>query len=93
MLANLLINLGFTRDSKVWRWARISAVLTLIASGQVDIIGLGAWLGIHLTATAAHWITAIAVLVLWFAGTYDTSPLPGAPSQKAPGSGTPPSLP
>jgi hypothetical protein len=92
MLANLLTNLGFTRDSKIWSWSRWSALLALLASGAVDVVGLGNWLGIHLSDTAAHWVTAVAVAVLWFGGTYDTSPLPGA-SQKSAGSSTPPKVP
>ncbi len=34
-------------------------------------------LGIPLSATGVHWVQAIAVILLWLAGQYSTSSLPG----------------
>ncbi len=76
-LTNLITDVGLTRDSAVWFWSRVSALCAIVASGAVDLMGLGNWLGIHLSETQVHWIVAVAVGVLWLAGRYDASPLPG----------------
>lgn len=76
-LSNLLISYGLTRDSALWFWSRVAALAAIVASGAVDVTGLGNWLGIHMSETASHWVTASSVIVLWFSGKYDKSPLPG----------------
>jgi hypothetical protein len=73
----LFLKLGLTRDSWLWFWAKFSAFAALVASGAIDPIGIGAYLGLSLTPVAAHWVTAIAVAVLWLGGQYDRSTLPG----------------
>jgi hypothetical protein len=81
-LTTVVTQTGLTRDSRVWLWSRITAIAAIVASGAVDVVGLSDWLGIHLTATAAHWVTAVAVIVLWVGGKYDSSPLPGSSKEE-----------
>lgn len=78
MLTNLLMSLGLTRDSGVWFWGRVVAIAALVSSGAIDLPWIGDYLGVHISETAIHWITAICVVVLWFSGKFDASPLPGA---------------
>lgn len=86
MFANFLTSkLGLTRDSVTWLILKILSVCGMVASGAVDIPGLGAWLGLTITPTESHWATALCVLVMWFAGSHDASPLKGASS---PGDGS-----
>jgi hypothetical protein len=78
MLSSFLISRGLTRDSALWFWTELVSVAGLIASGLVDIVYWANYLAIPLTTVELHWIQALAVLILWFAGKHDTSPLPGA---------------
>jgi hypothetical protein len=70
MLTNLLLDLGLTRDSLLWLWGRLAAGAALIASGLVPLDG-------YVGPGWAKAITIAAVIVLWLAGKYDASPLPG----------------
>lgn len=71
MISSFLISLGLTRDSWVWFWSRlVGAALIVVAPG---IIPLDQYVG----EKWAKIIQIIAVLILWFAGKYDSSPLPG----------------
>jgi hypothetical protein len=72
-----LIRFGLTRDSKLWLWSRITAVLALVASGAIDITGIGSELGLTISPVAARWVALVSTAVLWLSGKYDTSPLPG----------------
>jgi hypothetical protein len=68
-ITSTLISQGFTRDSAVWFWGRLSTASLLIASG---IVPLDEYVG--------EWSKAIqigAVIILWLSGKYDSSPLPG----------------
>jgi hypothetical protein len=76
-MTTVLSKLGLTRDSWVWFWAKLSAIAALVASGAIDPLGIGAYLGLTLSPVAAHWVTAVAVAVLWLGGNYDASTLPG----------------
>ena len=70
-LTNQLVSLGLTRDSLIWFWSRLVAGSLLIASGLIPLDQyVGKW---------AKAIQVSAVVILWLAGKYDTSPLPGAP--------------
>lgn len=64
--------LGLTRDSLVWFWGRLvsGALIVMSMSGLVD-------LDPYLTAQHQRWLVAGAAIVLWLAGKYDSSPLPG----------------
>lgn len=77
MLSNWLMSLGLTRDSGVWFWTRLTVVLGLIATGAIDVAGISEWLGWHVSDVWLHRLTGFSILVLWFAGKYDSSPLPG----------------
>lgn len=70
MLTNWLLSLGLTRDSWVWFWGRLTSGALLIVSGLVPLEE-------HMPAKAATGLRLGAVLVLWLAGKYDSSPLPG----------------
>lgn len=70
MISQYLIDWGLTRDSLVWFWGRIVSGSLLIASGVLP-------LDKYLSPTWQHIIQVTAVIVLWFSGKYDSSPLPG----------------
>ena len=70
MLTNWLLALGFTRDSAVWLWGRLTSGALIIATGLVP---LDAYIG----TTGQKTLTVVAAIVLWLSGKYDTSPLPG----------------
>lgn len=73
-ITNLVQALGLTRDSAIWFWGRLTSGALLIVSGFVP-------LDAYLSERAQTWLRAAAVIVLWIAGRYDTSPLPGAPKR------------
>jgi hypothetical protein len=75
-LTKALIGLGLTRDSPLWARLQITTIAMLIVTGVVDISYWAAYLGIPLGPIGLHWIRAIAIAVLFFAGKYDTSGLP-----------------
>lgn len=69
-LSQLLIQWGFTRDSFLWFWSRLTTGALLLVSGLIDLpsyVGVG-W---------SKAITVTCVVILFFAGKYDSSPLPG----------------
>lgn len=70
MLTQWLCTLGFTRDSALWFWGRLSSGALLIVSGLVP---LEPYVGPRWSKA----ITVAAVAVLWLAGKYDSSSLPG----------------
>lgn len=71
MLTNILLSLGFTRDSATWLWSRIVTLALIVSTGLIDFTQYG------LTEREIHLVTAAAAAVLWLAGKYDSSPLPG----------------
>jgi hypothetical protein len=81
-ITTLFLKLGLTRDSRLWLWSRVLAVATLVATGTVQISDLGDYVGLNISDIWANRIAVAAVAVLWLAGKYDTSALPGAPDTK-----------
>ena len=69
-MSGWLISLGLTRDSLLWFWSRLASGALLISSGLVP-------LDTYIGPRWAKVVQVLAVLVLWFAGKYDSSPLPG----------------
>lgn len=78
MLTNLFLSLGLTRDSALWFWGRLCSgatiVLSIISLGGDhtildDYLGPG-WLG-------KKGLVVLAVIVMWLAGKFDSSTLPG----------------
>lgn len=71
-ITSTLLSLGLTRDSKLWVWGRVvsgaTLLISLLPAGMLDD---------YLSPSWKKWVTAVAVLVLWLSGKYDTSPLPG----------------
>lgn len=66
--------LGLTRDSWIWLWGRFVSGATIITG----LIALGNhMLDAYLTPGEVKYLTMAAVVVLWLAGRYDSSPLPG----------------
>lgn len=69
-MTKLLLSLGLTRDSLIWFWSRlVSGALILLAGGTP-------LLSPYLSSRWIRVVTVAAVVILWFAGKYDTSPLP-----------------
>ncbi len=75
MIAQKLIQLGFTRDDATWLWSRVVAGSALLASGLVDLTKWG------FTPGWVRAITIVSVVVMWLAGKYDASPLPKDPEK------------
>jgi hypothetical protein len=72
MLTNLILQLGLTRDSLVWFWGRLVTASTILAAaGPFDLMDP------YLSDDAQKWVVLVAVIILWLAGRYDSSPLPG----------------
>lgn len=70
MLTNAFLSLGLTRDSLVWFWSRLVTGALLLASG---VVPLDQYIG-------PRWekaLTVTCVIILWLAGKFDSSPLPG----------------
>ena len=78
MLANLLIKLGWTRDDWKLVWLQVVAVASLITSNVIDLTYWLGYLGLPVSTTFVHWVMVLAIIILWIAGKYSTSPLPGA---------------
>jgi hypothetical protein len=74
MLTTWFVSLGLTRDSAVWFWGRLVSGATLFL-GYVVLDPMT--VGQYLTATEVKAVTLLAVVVLWLAGKYDSSPLKG----------------
>jgi hypothetical protein len=74
MITNLFLSLGLTRDSLVWFWSRLvsgaAIVLSIVVSGSHI-------LDPYVPPSAMKVLAILAVLVLWLAGKFDSSPLPG----------------
>jgi hypothetical protein len=70
-ITNTLLTMGLTRDSLVWFWGRLTAGAALVATGLVPLDD-------YMTPGWQKVLTVGAVVVLWLAGRYDSSPLPGA---------------
>ena len=70
MLTRWLISLGFTRDSAIWLWSRLSAGALLVISGLVPLDG-------YVSPKWQKVIIVGAAIVLWLGGKFDSSPLPG----------------
>lgn len=81
MLANLFIHLGFTRDDAIWVWGQFCGAAAAIASGVFDLHYWAGYLGLNISVTAQHWITAIAVFILWLSGKMNYSHLPADPNK------------
>lgn len=69
-ITNFFCWLGLTRDSLLWFWSRLVAGSLLVAAGVVPLEE-------HIGPKWAKVAQLAAVLVLWLAGKYDSSPLPG----------------
>lgn len=78
MLSRFFIDRGWSRDDLKWPVAQVLSAAALVTSGFIDVSYWAGYLGIPLSTTGAHWIQAIAVIVLWIAGKYDRSSLPSA---------------
>lgn len=76
MLTTFLINLGLTRDSVTWFWSRVVSLALVISSGVFDLSQYG------VTDREMHMVSLVSALVLFFAGKYDSSPLPGDPNKR-----------
>lgn len=73
MFANWLIGLGLTRDSAAWFWGRlVSGATILLAAGPLGLLDA------YVSEPWQKTLTVIAVIVMWLAGKYDSSPLPAA---------------
>jgi hypothetical protein len=70
MLTTLLLRLGFSRDDATWFWGKIVSASALLTSGLVP-------LDTYVTPGEHKFLTVAATVVLFFAGSYGTSPLPG----------------
>jgi cytochrome b subunit of formate dehydrogenase len=70
VLTTLFLRLGLTRDDALWFWSRLTSGALLIVSGLVP---LDSYVG----PTGHKALTVGAVIVLWLAGKYDASSLPG----------------
>lgn len=78
-------SIGLTRDWLGWAWLKIVSLATLVLSQAVDLHGWATYLGIPLSETGVHWILTIAAIVMFVAGSHDSSALPaGAPKLKSP---------
>lgn len=75
-LTNILIRLGFTRDSAMWLWGRIIGASAAIASGVFDLTYWANYIGVPLSERGNHIITVVAVGILWISGKQATSHLP-----------------
>ena len=75
-MTHLLLSIGLTRDSAVLLWGKLLAVAALIASGTLDLCYWSAYVGAPLSTTHVHIVQVAAVVVLYLAGQYSTSPLP-----------------
>jgi len=74
-ITNTLLALGVTRDSFIWFWSRLVAGATLVLTA-----GPLGYLDPYFSDDTQKWIVLGCAIVLWLAGKYDTSPLPGASS-------------
>ena len=73
-ITNVVQSLGFTRDSVGWFWGRLVSGATIV----MGVVALGGPLfNDYLTPQHQKWLIVAAVVVLWLAGRYDSSPLPG----------------
>lgn len=71
MLTNLALSLGLTRDSAAWFWGRLVAGATLIlAAGPLDLLDP------YVSDNWQKTLTVLAVIIMWLAGKFDSSPLP-----------------
>ena len=73
MLTDLVLSLGLTRDSWLWFWGRLVSGATLIlAAGPLDLLDA------YVSDNWQKALTVLAVIVMWLAGKFDSSPLPAA---------------
>lgn len=79
MLSRFFIRHGFTRDDAIWVWGQVCGAAAAIGSGAFDLPTWAAYLGLAISTTAQHWITAAAVVILWLSGKMNYSRLPGKP--------------
>ena len=70
MLTRWLISLGVTRDSALWFWSRLVSAAAVLGTGLVN-------LSAYLSPGQIKATQVGAVIVLWLAGKYDSSQLPG----------------
>jgi hypothetical protein len=70
MLTRFFLWLGLSRDDRVWLWSKIVSASALLTSGLVPLDN-------YVTPAEHKAITILAVCVLFLAGSYSTSPLPG----------------
>lgn len=87
MLTNLLLNLGLTRDWAGWLWGRLISGATIVMA-LYALNGDNTFSG-YVTPHELKALIVVAVVVMWLAGKYDSSELPGASAApKAAGSNT-----
>ncbi len=78
-LTDFLTIHGLTRDDLKLFWAQVVSGAGLVVSGALNIPQIGTYLGLHISDTTLHWITAMCAIILWSAGKLSTSPLFGKP--------------
>jgi hypothetical protein len=88
MLTNFLTNLGVTRDWAGWFWGRLTAGATILMA-LYALNGDNTFTG-YISTPHLKWLIIAAVIVLWLAGKYDSSELPGAVNKPMGGSKMPP---
>lgn len=71
-ITTLLLKYGVTRDSLLWVWSKLCAAAALVVAGFVP-------LDRYMSDQHQHWAVAVAAIVLFLAGQYNSSPLPGKP--------------
>ncbi len=70
-LTNKLIDWNFTRNSLLWFWSRLTTGASLILMSG-EFIPIEHYIG-------PYWrkvLIVAAVIIMWLAGKYDSSPLP-----------------
>lgn len=78
-ITNVLRASGVTRDMKALVWTRVLMVAALLTSHVFDVAAQLAQLGIQIGPVGVRRIEVAAIILLWLAGRYGTSPLPAAP--------------
>lgn len=77
-IGGVVQSVGLNRDSHWWILQLVALAGIVAAAGPDVITSQFAWLGIHLSATASHWVLFISAAIGWLAGKMDSSPLPAA---------------
>ncbi len=76
VIANLMIRLGWSRDDLKWPLAQLVTVAGLITSNVINVPYWFGYLGIPISELNVHRLMVAAIIILWVAGKYNSSPLP-----------------